>query len=456
MKIKVQTLKHFRNLWAGIHPITPIWLAGEMLLISLLLTLLPLTPLAAQGLPPKASSPALPSASPESASPESASAPLTPLVDPPSSLGLDSQIWGQDGFPRDWSALMRSVNHSLTYLHSPKSHGDYAKLEYTKLNYANLNDRLGQSALGITHDRVLRSVQRFRQLLLAATSPQALQQQVQAEFDFYRAVGGNSTTGNGTGSVHFTGYFEPTYPASREPNDRFCYPLYRRPPDFAAWPEPHPTRLALEGRDGLQGSQGLLAGLELVWLANRLEAYLVQVQGSARLSLPDGSVMSVGYDGHTNYPYVSVGKALVTDGHFAAAELTLPKVLQYFTDRPEDLNHYLPQNDRFVFFRETSGTSATGSIGVPVTPERSIATDKSLMPPGAVVLMVLDLPYARTDGSSGYALRSVQRYGVDQDTGGAIRGAGRADIFMGTGTIAGDRAGLVNSQGELYYLLLKD
>ena len=434
-------------------------------LLLTLLTLTALTPLTAQEFASEAASP--PDLSPDSV--ESAPAvflspPLIPIADPPSSLGLDSQIWGQDGFVRDWSALMRSVNHSLTYLHSPKSQADYAKLNNTQLNDRFNSSGLNSSGLNpsefvITHDRVLRSVQRFRQLLLAATSPQALQQQVQAEFTFYRADGGDKTQGNRPGSVHFTGYFEPTYSASRTPNDRFCYPLYRRPPDFATWSEPHPTRLALEGRDGLQSSQGLLAGLELVWLANRLEAYLVQVQGSARLSLPDGSVMSVGFDGHTNYPYVSVGKALVTDGHFAATELTLPKVLQYFADRPEDLNYYLPKNDRFVFFRETSGTPATGSIGVPVTPERSIATDKSLMPPGAVVLMVLDLPYApaaRTDGSSGYTLRSVQRYGVDQDTGGAIQGAGRADIFMGTGTIAGDRAGLVNSQGELYYLLLKD
>ena len=444
-------------------------------LLLTLLTLTALTPLTAQEFASEAASP--PDLSPDSV--ESAPAvflspPLIPIADPPSSLGLDSQIWGQDGFVRDWSALMRSVNHSLTYLHSPKSQADYAKLNNTQLNDRFNSSGLNSSGLNpsglnpsglnpsefvITHDRVLRSVQRFRQLLLAATSPQALQQQVQAEFTFYRAAGGDKTQGNRPGSVHFTGYFEPTYSASRTPNDRFCYPLYRRPPDFATWSEPHPTRLALEGRDGLQSSQGLLAGLELVWLANRLEAYLVQVQGSARLSLPDGSVMSVGFDGHTNYPYVSVGKALVTDGHFAATELTLPKVLQYFADRPEDLNYYLPKNDRFVFFRETSGTPATGSIGVPVTPERSIATDKSLMPPGAVVLMVLDLPYApaaRTDGSSGYTLRSVQRYGVDQDTGGAIQGSGRADIFMGTGTIAGDRAGLVNSQGELYYLLLKD
>lgn len=429
-------------------------------LLLTLLTLTALTPLTADEFASEAASPpALSPDSVESAPAVFLSPPLIPIADPPSSLGLDSQIWGQDGFVRDWPALMRSVNHSLTYLQSPKSQADYAKLNNTQLNDRFNSSGLNSSEFVITHDRVLRSVQRFRQLLLAATSPQALQQQVQAEFTFYRATGGDKTQGNRSGSVHFTGYFEPTYSASRTPNDRFCYPLYRRPPDFATWSEPHPTRLTLEGRDGLQSSQGLLAGLELVWLANRLEAYLVQVQGSARLSLPDGSVMSVGFDGHTNYPYVSVGKALVTDGHFAATELTLPKVLQYFADRPEDLNYYLPQNDRFVFFRETSGTPATGSIGVPVTPERSIATDKSLMPPGAVVLMVLDLPYApaaRTDGSSGYTLRSVQRYGVDQDTGGAIQGSGRADIFMGTGTIAGDRAGLVNSQGELYYLLLKN
>jgi len=368
---------------------------------------------------------------------------LPPLAEPESGadlgkadLGVDEQLWGQNGFDRDWSVLMQAVNHSLTYLRSAKARDDYQALA----------PQLGP--LGIDRERVLRSVQRFRQLLLTAPSPQALQRQVQAEFDFYPSTGTD-----GQGRVHFTAYFEPTYAASRQPSAAYPYPLYRRPPDLETWPTPHPPRLALEGSDGLQGAEGPLRGLELVWLADRLEAYLIQVQGSARLHLTDGSGMGVGYDGRTDYPYRSIGRALVEDGHFSAEELTLPKVIAYFREHPEDLDRYLPQNDRFIFFKETTGTPATGSIGVPVLPERSIATDKTLMPPGALLLMHLELPYATASGD--YQSRPVSRYALNQDTGGAIQGPGRADIFLGTGTIAGERAGRVNSDGQLYYLFLK-
>jgi membrane-bound lytic murein transglycosylase A len=358
-------------------------------------------------------------------------------AEPDSSLGVDEQLWGHNGFDRDWSVLMQSVNHSLSYLRSSKAIEDYKTLAPHL------------APLGIDRDRVLRSVQRFRHLLLTAPSPQALQRQIQAEFDFYQSTGTD-----GQGRVHFTAYFEPTYAASRQPSAAYPYPLYRRPPDLETWPTPHPPRLALEGANGLQGAQGPLDGLELVWLADRLEAYLIQVQGSARLHLTDGSVMGVGYDGRTDYPYRSIGRALVEDGHFSAEELTLPKVIAYFRQHPEDLDRYIPQNDRFIFFKETTGTPATGSIGVPVLPERSIATDKSLMPPGALVLMHLELPYpAETPGE--YQFRQISRYALNQDTGGAIQGPGRADIFLGTGTIAGERAGRVNSNGQLYYLLLK-
>jgi membrane-bound lytic murein transglycosylase A len=133
--------------------------------------------------------------------------------------------------------------------------------------------------------------------------------------------------------------------------------------------------------------------------------------------------------------------------------LTLPVLIDYFRSSPAELNQYLPRNQSFVFFKETHGAPATGSIGVPVTAERSIATDKSLMPPGALALINTRIPYSTTAGQ--LEPRRVNRYVLDQDTGSAIRGAGRVDIFMGTGPRAGDRAGNINETGELYYLLLK-
>jgi membrane-bound lytic murein transglycosylase A len=163
--------------------------------------------------------------------------------------------------------------------------------------------------------------------------------------------------------------------------------------------------------------------------------------------------MTIGYAGHTNYPYTSLGKELVRAGKIKQEDLSLPAVIQYFQKNPADLNVYLPRNQRFVFFKETGGLPAMGSLGVPVTPERSIATDKSVFPPGALALIQTQIPYPNSSGQ--LERRLVTRYVLDQDTGGAIKSAGRVDIFMGTGKVAGDRAGLINSSGKLYYLLLK-
>ncbi|MEG3908071.1 murein transglycosylase A [Microcoleus sp. w2-18bC1] len=348
------------------------------------------------------------------------------------SIAFDAQIWGENGKPGDKELLLRSIDHSLRYLNTSAAATAYSRYPVA----------------GVTRDRVRRSLDRFRQLVVSSTTPAQLQESVKREFVFYKSTGKD-----GKGTVAFTGYFEPTYAASRTPNSEYRYPLYRMPPNMASWPKPHPTRLQLEGEDALQASKGLLRGLELVWLRDRFQAFLVHVQGSARLQLTDGSVMTVGFAGKTSHSYTGVGRELVKDGKFTLEELNLPKLREYFTNFPADMNKYLPKNESFVFFRDTNGVPATGSIGVPVTAERSIATDKALMPPGALALISTKLPYPNAAGQ--LEQNAVNRYVLDQDTGGAIKGAGRVDVFMGTGDLAGDRAGYINSTGELYYPLLK-
>lgn len=347
-------------------------------------------------------------------------------------LGLDEQIWGQNGNPGDWREMLRSIDHSLHYLQTPAAARAYSKYPVQ----------------GITRDRVRRSLERFRELVRTSRTPEELQAAVQREFVFYQASGQD-----GKGNVLFTAYYEPIHQASRVPTAEYRYPLYRLPPNFAKWGKPHPTRLQLEGKDGLLGAKSRLRGLELVWLRDRLEAFLVQVQGSARLQLTDGSMVTVGYAGKTAHPYTSIGKELAKDGKLPLSGLTLPVMLQYFTQYPFEVNNYLPRNRGFVFFRETNGAPPTGCLGVPVTAERSIATDKSLMPPGALALMHTQLPFANGLGEMEY--RNVSRYVLDQDTGSAIKGPGRVDYFMGTGKVAGDRAGVTGSRGKLYYLVLK-
>jgi len=361
--------------------------------------------------------------------------PLVPLAAPIDQVlgpqgGCDRTLWDRPG---ERLRLIRAVDHSLRYLDTEaatRAYSDYP-------------------VAGITRQRVRRSLVRFRQLLYQSGSFAALQQALQQEFMLYQSVG---DTGDGT--VLVTGYFQPTYAASRVPTAEYRYPLYRRPADLEHWPTPHPTRLDLEGRDGLQGHQGPLAGLELVWLQNRLEAFLIHVQGSARLQLPDGDQLSVGYAGRTDYDYTSIGRELINDGVITAANLSLPVLIDYLQQHPEALDRYLPRNQRFIFFQETAGGPPRGSLNVPVTAGRSIATDKTLMPPGALALLRLPLPQLTASGH--WRTQTVDRCVLDQDSGGAIQGAGRVDVFLGTGFVAGERAGRLHGAGELYYLLLRE
>ena len=360
--------------------------------------------------------------------------PLQPITEAEEQLlGLDDRIWGSAGQRGDKQALLNSIDNSLKYLRTPKAAEAYARY----------------SVPGITLDRVRRSLVRFRQLVANSRSSAQLQEAVRREFVFYQSVGHDNQ-----GTVTFTGYYEPIYRASLTPDATYRYPIYRRPPDFDSWQRPHPTRLELEGKDGLQGAKGRLQGLELAWLSDRFEAFLIHIQGSARLQLPDGRIMSVNYDGKTDHPYISVGRELAKDGKLPLAGLSMPVMIDYFRRHPQELSVYLPRYNPFIFFRDSGGAPAMGYTNVPVTAERSIATDKDLMPSGALAFIRTPLPFPNGKGSMTF--RKVNRFVLDQDAGSAIKGAGRVDVFMGTGQLAGDRAGVMKSNGQLYYLLLKE
>ncbi|MBD1939701.1 MltA domain-containing protein [Microcoleus sp. FACHB-68] len=364
------------------------------------------------------------------------SVPLQPIIpdrqNTSNVLGLDDQLWDKAGQPGDRQALLTAIDNSLRYLETPAAAKAYQQYP----------------AEDITLDRVRRSLQRFRQLVIKSNSPAELQAAVRREFVYYQSTGSDDR-----GTVFFTGYYTPQFAASRVPNSVYRYPLYRRPPNFANWSQPHPTRAQLEGYDGLQAANGPLRGMELVWLSDRLEAFWVHIQGSAQLQLTDGSVMSVGYGGATNYPYTSIGRLLANDGKLKLDGQTIPVLTDFFRRNPAEMNNYLPRNNRFIFFAETKAGGPTGSLQVPVTAERSIATDKSVMPPGALALVHTKLPYHNAAGQ--IEQRLVSRYVLDQDAGSAIKGPGRADYFVGAGKMAGERAGVTGTRGNLYYLLLK-
>ncbi|MGB3147873.1 MAG: MltA domain-containing protein [Paracoccaceae bacterium] len=226
-----------------------------------------------------------------------------------------------------------------------------------------------------------------------------------------------------------TGYFEPVLAGSLKPEPPYHFPLYALPDGFGA-DGYRPSRAEITKGDLLRGS-------ELVWLVDPLEAYLAQVQGSIRVRLPDGSLRRYGYAGKNGWPYHSIGAELVQRGAIAADGLTLAAIRDWAARHPADLPDLLLTNPSFVFFRQLDLDASSGPIGAmnrPVTAFRSLAVDPAYIPLGAPVWV------------EGGGFSSLM---IAQDVGSAIKGAGRGDIFCGSGAEAGDQAGALRAKGRL-------
>jgi len=310
-------------------------------------------------------------------------------------------------------------------------------------------------AAGVDYDRALASLERFRELLTTSESADAFERSLEEEFQVYRSAGWD---GRG-GGVLFTGYCTPVLDGSMTQDQTYRYPLYGLPDDLVkdadgailgrrtadGGLEPYPTRRSIE-------RQGLLTGkgLEIVWLKDPIDAYIAHVNGSAVVRLPDGGFQRFGYAGQNGRNYSSLRQALEKAGEIQPGDPGLPALRAWAARTPpERVLSYLQGNERFVFFTKIDGTPH-GSLNVPVTSERTLATDKTLFPRGAVVFVDTQLPAVGRPGKVPF-----RQFMLDQDTGGAIQTAGRADIYLGEGEEAELRAGTTVAEGQLYYLFLK-
>ena len=305
---------------------------------------------------------------------------------------------------------------------------------------------------GISHELALASLERLKSLLETSNNSSAFNAAVNAEFDIYKSAGWN---GRGDG-VLFTGYCTPILDGSLARSSDYRYPLYALPSDLEKAVdgtilgrrterglEPYPTRGVIEASGLLQGQN-----LELVWLRDPLDAFIAHVNGSAFVRLVEGDEMRLGYAGKNGQPYTSLGAELVRDGHVHASDLSLAELRRWAANNPDLVADYLHRNDSYVFFAPLDG-NPHGSLDVEVTSQRSLATDKSLFPRGAAVFVDTLLPVP-----SGGTM-PFQQLMFDQDTGGAIRTAGRADIYLGVGSGPERMAGATRAEGQLYYLFLK-
>jgi membrane-bound lytic murein transglycosylase A len=251
---------------------------------------------------------------------------------------------------------------------------------------------------------------------------------------------------NSDGSVDglITGYYEPLLRGSRARHAPYLYPLYK-------WPDSYSKGETLPARAQLMRS-GALTGDELVYVDDPVEAFFLQVQGSGRIMLDDGSVMRVGVSGTNNQPYKSIGRWLIDRGQLAPSQATMQGIRAWARENPRRVDGLLDVNPRFVFFRELSvempGGGADdgpiGALGVPLTSERSIAVDPAAIPLGTPVFLSTTRPMTS---------QPLNRLVFAQDVGSAIKGTVRADYFWGFGDDAGDLAGHMKQRGRMWLLL---
>ena len=325
----------------------------------------------------------------------------------------------EDDYNRD--TLLRSIDYSLEYFKRVKTNPH------------------GFRMAGFSHQNLENSLKVFREGFLRCHSAKEINEFVVRNFRVFQAIGKAYE-----GQVHFTGYGTPIYDGSLTPTATFRYPLYKKPADFK---KPYYTRREIEERHILRGN-------EIVYLKSKLDAYLIHVQGSGQINLPSGEKVYVGYDADSGHTYTSMGRLLVMDGKIPEEDLTLSTLISYFDQHPTELDSYLKRNDRYIFFKRVNHAIPYGSIGVPVTPMRSIATDKKVFPAGGLTFAVIE-PKRSKRGWWFHKEGKVEKsfFALDQDTGSAIQTPARADIYFGIGDQAMYEAGELNAYGRLYYLL---
>lgn len=346
--------------------------------------------------------------------------------------------------------LINAVNQSLVYLKrmDPAFTYRYGEYEYTA-------------------DEVIRSMRLLRLHILSSETYADLTEKLSRDFLWLKSPG------NEEGMVQFTGYFEPVYEGSLTPRAGYDVPVYRRPDDLAVL-ELGPFRSNLrnktivyrKGEAEIQPyytrqdimEKGVLKkkDLEIAWMKDPVDLFFMQIQGSGVLSLPDGREMRLGYSGSNGRPYSSIGKLLIQEGRLTMEEMSMQAIRQYLKDHPEELNRVLYHNQSYIFFSlRGEEPGPLGNIQVPLTPNRSIATDYQLFPKGALGYMVAEGPDCDHVGDCEEEARKITRFVLNQDTGGAIRGYDRADLFWGRGKTASASAGKMNHHGHLYILIAR-
>jgi membrane-bound lytic murein transglycosylase A len=268
----------------------------------------------------------------------------------------------------------------------------------------------------------------------------------------------------------FTGYYEPLLNGRRSISPEYQYPIYARPDDLLtidlrAFSEkfggekligrtqnksivPYHDRREIEEGGALYGKARALA-----WVSDPIDIFFLHVQGSGKIIMEDGQVLNLGYDTGNGRPYRSIGQLLIEEGKISRAEMSMQRIRSYLNENPAEIQRVLNHNPSYIFFKVTPD-GPLGSISVKLTPGRSIALDRKIFPPAALSFVETQKPSIDAQGHI-TSWVECRRFTLNQDTGGAIKGPGRADLFWGSGPGAEIAAGHLKHPGKLYFLVLR-
>ncbi len=316
-----------------------------------------------------------------------------------------------------------------------------------------------------TTEHMIRSLQYFLDFVQSRPSTDELEQFIRSNYLVYRSVGRN-----GKGEVLYTGYYEPHLRGSLSCTENYRFPIYARPQDLISidlslFKEkyagekiiarytnqnvlPYYDRSEIDSDGALEGNTEVLA-----WVKDPVDVFFLQIQGSGKIYLDNGDVLNVHYHTSNGKPYRSIGKLLIDKEKITVDEMSMQKIREYLANHPGEIEEVFNYNPSYVFFKiEPDGP--LGNINVKLTPGRSIALDRRIFPKAALCFIEAEMPVVDSAGQI-QSWQRFTRFAMNQDTGGAIRGPGRADIFWGNGPYAEIAAGHLKHTGKLYFLVLK-
>ena len=387
-------------------------------------------------------------APPSPAAPQEITAPIVPPKPlPPLTRVPDGQLpWFSDDM--DLESLETAVEKSLQFYRRAAGRASV---------------RMGDSSVSMKD--LQDSLIALREILRSGVTAEVMQARIRENFDVYQSIGSD-----GKNAVLFTGYFEASLKGSPTKIGEYQYPIYRVPDDavtvnLGKFGEKYKSeQLVGRVKNGELfpyysrneiDNQGALAGrdLELVWVNDRIDLFFMHTQGSGKIALTDGRLLQVGYALKNGRPFQSIGNYMLKTGKIIPQQLSYKEIKKYLREHPDELTEILGNNESYVFFRIVE-EGPVGAIGEILTPGRSIATDPDLFPKGALAFIRTRKPILDAEGNVGSWVPS-SRFVVSQDTGGAIKGAGRVDLFCGSGSEAEMLAGSLKERGELYFLVKK-